>query len=298
MDFITTLRISVLSLSFCLCIFQCIALFLLFKCRKLPFKIKWISISFVASGVVSSVSFLVSMTEIQFFDTKYTLLHLIRASLVRSCYVIMWATLAHLAADCMIAIAIPHRYATILTSKVVKTWIILDWVVPCFGGGIPLFYIILFAPDSCDVEMHYIDCLKPVSTTLLVLISVYSAGFILFNALTILYLNRNTEKFTKNLERLNRILKFRRMLIKKTSVYFVLQTPFTIHEIFEHFAPGILDSQLRSGILFFAFLCRCLSILIFARFCVWKLKECRRKFKSMFLFLKKRPTTIFFVSTS
>jgi hypothetical protein len=264
---------------------QCLTVWIVFKCKRIPFKIKCTNISFLVSDMAISFAIALSQTSILAFSTDDIILHVTRITAVRTCQTVSWATLAHVSADRAVSVITPFRYNYLLTDKHVKIWTFLDWTIPSIVTVLAWIYTILFVHKPCSSEKHFITCTHVVRFLHFVLSSMYSFIFISSQISTFVSVKARDKKAKVKLNRQSgsRTSMFTRSLLKLSTVIFCLQLPFIIHEAVVGVYVEFIGSKWQITLIILGSFCHNVSSIITSKFCIWKIKECRLHFIEMFL---------------
>lgn len=278
---LTTIIGTCLTCAYCLVVvIQSVCLWLMCKCRRIPFKIKCTNISFLASDMVLSVCIILIILSFWVDD-----MHVIRVTVVRTCQSIHWATLAHVAADRAVSVITPIRYMYLLQNKHVKIWTCLDWIIPSSVTILSWIYTEVLEEQFCGANQHFFKCTQVVRIAHFILSLLFSFMFVSAQLATVVSLKL---KKKINLQSGNRISKFTYMLLKLSTMNFILYMPHFTHEILVAAREDFVGETWLSVLQMFGLLGHTAGSLITCKYCIWEVKECRINFINTFLSRNKR----------
>jgi hypothetical protein len=250
------------------CIFtlvQVVPLWLLCKCKRIPFKIKCTNISFLTSDLIISLIIATNQIVMAFSSSIYV--HAIRTTMIRTCTTVYWATLTHIAADRAVSVISPLRYNYLLTNKHVKIWTLLNWIIPIIITCLSWIYIVINGEHSCESNTNFLFCAYAVQLSQLILSVIFCLMFILAQVSTVVLLHLNRNERHRQSGKL--ISRFTQVVLKLSILNFSFHLPFFIYEFLSLTdSIGSVETKWRRIIQSFGLLCHTTCSILTFRFCI------------------------------
>lgn len=260
---------------------QALSLWIVCKCKKIPFKAKVANLSYLVSDLTITLSITLSLLTLGIFEEDLHV-HRIRICIVRIFFTVSWATSTHIAVDRMILVLMPHRYKALLNVKAVKIWTTLDWTIPPIAAGICLIYSELIVSGSCFHGTNFYDCTQGIRSVLLALCCFYGLVFLLSSLLVLVSLRTRTAQFESRprvQSQRNTIYDdFRKRLSKVTLSYFTLQSFFVVNEIIVDYFPQYTETTWRRILHLIVFFGYVVVFVVKFVYCLWRFEEFRDNF--------------------
>jgi len=104
------------------------AIYIMKKCKRIPFQIKYLSISYILSDATGALVFVINQVVILMFMMSTDLTHNIRIVSVGIMLSVSWFSVAALSMDRAVGLKVNLRYATMVRRKTINITISIIWM--------------------------------------------------------------------------------------------------------------------------------------------------------------------------
>ena len=271
------------------------ALVTLYKCSKMPYQLKRLSVSGILSDVMFHGMMVITNVVVIVIGEKARQALLIpRAIIASALHLTSIGSVAGLTLDRLIAVKKPLHYASVLTKKKINIIIIYTWLVHSLAFFIPLIIVCDGAVLGCDTRVLHL----PNGILLAIFYSVYHPFIICSYVVITKRLRRQVTAMLQHIAsskstprataREQQLYNITVNIVHIVLAFEITNLPLSINTFGFVIFPSLKDENIKLVIHVISYVCICCNSHISLYFYVWKMKECKYIFLSTFFWWSKK----------